>query len=230
MQVSRAGLYAWRKRSQCRRRIDNEKLVLKIKAIFNASRQTYGSPRVHRELLAQGVDAGLNRVARLMRENDLCVKPRRGFRCATQSDPSHPVAPDRLRRDFTASSPNEKWVGDVTFIRNHQGWLYLAILVDLYNREVVGWAMGTRNDQDLTLQALDMAVTRHGAPAGLIHHSDRGSNYTGARSRRRLKRYGMVRSMSRVGDCWDNAVAESFFATLKKGGCLNKCVSARDSY
>jgi len=207
VQVSRSGFYAWRNRPTSRRQID--------------------SPRVHAELRAQGVDVGVNRVARLMRENGLCVKPRRGYRCTTKTDPAHPVAPDRLKRDFTATEANEKWVTDVTYLRTEEGWLYLAIVLDLFNREVVGWAMGTRIDRHLTLSALDMALARYGVPQGLIHHSDRGSTYTASAYRKRLKKYGISCSMSRAGNCWDNSVAESFFATLKKELIYRKKLTTR---
>lgn len=216
MQVSTAGFYAWRKRPRSRRQIDNDALIVKIRAIHKASRHTYGSPRVHAELVSQGISVGENRVARLMRENGIRVRPRRGYRCTTQRDPAHPVAENLLNRDFTAHAPNEKWVTDVTYVRTNEGWLYLAAMLDLYNREIVGWAMGNDNDHHLTLRALEMAVANHGAPHGLVHHSDRGSTYTAFGYRKRLKAYGIQCSMSRKADCWDNAVAESFFATLKK--------------
>jgi transposase InsO family protein len=217
MSVKRKSYYAWRKRPQCARVQQDQALVLKIKAAFKRSRDTYGSPRVHAALVASGCTVGLNRVARLMRENELSVRPRRGFRCTTtQRDPAHQVAPNVLERDFSASQPNEKWVTDVTFVPTDEGWLYLATLLDLYNREVVGWAMDGNNDQNLTARALTMALETHNPPEGLVHHSDRGSTYTAHDYRDMLKDNGIKCSMSRKGDCWDNAVAESFFSSLKK--------------
>lgn len=161
--------YAWRKRDKSTRELADEQLLVQIRAAFEASRGTYGSPRVHAALAAAGVGAGLNRVARLMRENRLCVRPRRGFRCTTTvRDPAHAVAPNTLDRDFHATAPNEKWVTDVTFVPTDEGWLYLATMLDLYNREIVGWAMGETNDQLLTKQALDMALQTHKPPEGLL--------------------------------------------------------------
>ena len=217
LQFSPKTYYAWRKREKSTRELADERLLIQIRAAFKASRETYGSPRVHAALKAAGVSVGLNRVTRLMRENGLCVRPRRGFRCTTTvRDPAHAVAPNTLDRDFEATAPNEKWVTDVTFIPTDEGWLYLASMLDLYNREIVGWAMDDTNDQLLTKRALDMALQTHEPPEGLLHHSDRGSTYTAGDYRDALAENGIEVSMSRKGDCWDNAVAESFFATLKK--------------
>lgn len=152
-----------------------------------------------------------------MRENGLTALPRRVWRCVTtKADPNNAVKSNTLNRDFSASSVNEKWVTDVTFVPTDEGWLYLASIIDLYNREIIGWAMGESNDTALTLRALDMALTSRNPPPGLLHHSDRGSNYTANDYRRALSDRGIEVSMSRKGNCWDNAVAESFFATLKK--------------
>jgi len=209
--------YAWRSRGVSAHKLADEKLMVHIKAAFEASRATYGSPRVHAALTAEGIKVGRKRVARLMRENGLVVQPRRGFRCTTtERDPAHEVAPNTLDRDFEANGPNEKWVTDVTSIRTGQGWLYLATMLDLFNREIVGWAMDSTNDQLLTKRALDMALQSHKPPKGLLHHSDRGSTYTAGDYRDALATNGIEASMSRKGNCWDNAVAESFFATLKK--------------
>lgn len=215
--VSSRGFYAWRHREPSQRTKDDAVLLILIKAAFSQSRQTYGSPRIHKELQANGHRVGEKRVARLMSENGLVVRSKPAFRCTTtQSDPTHAVAPNILDRDFNAAKPNEKWVTDTTYINTSEGWLYLAAILDLYNREVVGWAMGQYNDKALTLRALDMAVTGQKPAPGLIHHSDRGSTYTAHDYRDQLTAQGMVCSMSRKGDCWDNSVAESFFSTLKK--------------
>ena len=188
-----------------------------IRCLFKAGRGTYGSPRIHSTLLQLGHKIGENRVARIMQKNGLVVHPRRGWRCATtQRNPRDSVAPNDLNREFSASTVNEKWVTDVTFIPTDEGWLYLASMIDLYNREIVGWSMGDSNDTALTLRALDMALESHNPPKGLMHHSDRGSNYTAKEYVQALLDRGIQVSMSRKGNCWDNAVAESFFATIKK--------------
>ena len=205
------------KREMSQRQLDDQTLLALIKSIFKAHRETYGSPRIHDVLRDLGHKVGENRVARIMRENGVAVLPRRGWRCVTtKADPRNSVAPNELGRDFTASTVNEKWVTDVTFVATDEGWLYLASMIDLYNREVIGWAMGESNDTALTLSALDMALELNNPPEGLIHHSDRGSNYTAGEYRQALSGRGIKTSMSRKGNCWDNSVAESFFATIKK--------------
>jgi len=215
--LKRGTYYAWSGRPTCRRQRDEQVLVLAIKAAFEEGRGTYGSPRVHAALVADGHRIGLNRVSRLMRENGLRVRPRRAFRCTTtRRDPAHAVAPNVLARDFTADAQGEKWVTDVTYVPTGEGWLYVATILDLCNRECVGWAMDDCNDQRLTATALRMALEGHAPPAGLLHHSDRGSTYTAGDYRKLLAANDIRCSMSRKGDCWDNAVAESFFATLKK--------------
>lgn len=216
MQFSPKTFYAWRRRGHSARKQADRELLERIGRIFADSRRTYGSPRVHAALVAEGIRVGKNRVARLMREHGLRVRPRRAFRCrTTRRNPAHAVAPNELARDFSASAPGQKWVTDVTYIPTGEGWLYAATILDLYNREVVGWAMGESNDQRLTRRALLMALDDHAPPAGLIHHSDRGSTYTAGDYRELLASRGIVCSMSGKGECWDNAVAESFFATLK---------------
>lgn len=217
MGVSTSGYYAWLKREPSQHRIEDEKLLVLVKAIFEASRQTYGSPRVHAELKQQGYKVAEKRVARLMQENAQVVRAGRAFKCSTTTaDPLNSVAPNELDREFSANAVNEKWVTDVTFVPTDEGWLYLASMLDLYNREVVGWAMSESNDTTLTLNALDMALNSRKPPKGLVHHSDRGSNYTAKSYRKSLAKRGVQCSMSRKGNCWDNAVAESFFATIKK--------------
>ena len=217
LEVSTSGFYAWLKRTPSKRQIEDERLLKLIEGIFESSRRTYGSPRIHKTLKDQGHHVSEKRVARLMQDNGLAVLPCRGWRCATtQADPSHGVVSNELDRDFSASAINEKWVTDVTFVPTDEGWLYLASMIDLYNREVVGWSMSDSNDTDLTLKALDMALQSRNPPKGLLQHSDRGSNYTSKEYRLALSNQGIDVSMSRRGNCWDNAVAESFFATLKK--------------
>jgi len=215
--VSCSGFYAWLKRAPSKRKLEDEKLLGLIIQLFDASRQTYGSPRIHDALQKLGHRVAEKRVARIMQENKLFVVSSPTWRCrTTQSDPTHGVANNELNRDFSATRINEKWVTDVTFIPTDEGWLYLAAMLDLYNREVVGWAMSDSNDTKLTVKALDMALKYRHPPEGLIHHSDRGSNYTAKQYREALSERSIKVSMSRKGNCWDNAVAESFFATIKK--------------
>jgi len=215
LQVSRGSYYAWRARPESARSRSDGKLLVDIRAAHKASRCTYGSPRMQRELLAQGHSVGRHRVARLMRLDGLRGRRRRRFRTTTQSNHAHPVAANQLERQFAVETPNQAWVTDITYIWTLQGWLYLCVILDLYSRRVVGWAMGERINQALTLRALKMALAGRAPKPGLVHHSDRGSQYAAKLYRRLLKARGIECSMSRRGDCWDNAVAESFFATLK---------------
>lgn len=213
--VSRPGYYAWARRGPSARSQRDEELAAKVVDIHARSRRIYGSPRVHDELREQGERVGRKRVARLMRERGLAGKRRRRFRVTTKSAHGKPVAPNVLARDFKTSAPNRAWVGDITYIWTREGWLYLAVLLDLYSRKVVGWAMSEWLTTELALRALRMAVTDRKPRAGLVHHTDRGVQYASAEYQRLLSDHGITASMSRTGDCWDNAVAESFFATLK---------------
>ena len=215
LKVSRGGYYAWRRRPESTRSCRDRKLLVDIRAAHKASRRTYGSPRMHRELTEQGHTVGRHRVARLMRQDGLRGRRRRRFRTTTQSNHAHPVAPNQLERQFAAAAPDRVWVTDITYVWTLEGWLYLCVILDLYSRRVVGWAMDKRIDQALTLRALRMALAARAPAAGLVHHSDRGSQYAAKAYRRLLKANQVACSMSRKGDCWDNAVAESFFATLK---------------
>ena len=213
--VSRSGFHAWLGRPQPRRHRDDARLAAEVVAIHRRSRGTYGSPRVHAELRARGVRVGKKRVERLMQEQGLEARRKRRFRRTTDSSHSNPIAPNVVARDFTAAAPNEVWVTDVTAIWTLQGWLYLAAILDLFSRRVVGWATSACNDTNLALQALHAALTTRQPPVGLVHHSDRGSPYASAEYRAALANCGIRPSMSRKGDCWDNAVAESFFGTIK---------------
>lgn len=215
LQVSRAGFYAWQGRPPAPRVRADERLGVEIAAIHAESRQRYGSPRVHAELLDRGHRTGRKRVARLMRVRGLAARRRRRFRCTTQSRHPFPSAPNVLARQFERSRPDQAWVTDITYIPTREGWLYLAVILDLCSRVVVGWATHERMTNDLTLAALEMALARRRPPHGVLHHSDRGSQYGSGDYQRVLAHHGLVCSMSRRGDCWDNAVAESFFATLK---------------
>jgi putative transposase len=214
--LSRSGYHKWLKAKPSRRQRENTRLVAEIRGIHRTSRSRYGSPRVHAELADRGRRVGKKRVARIMRENGLKARPRRRFRLTTDSAHTLPVAPNLLERNFTASAPNQVWVGDITYIWTLEGWMYLAVLIDLHSRAVVGWALSTRMTRQLVLDALRMAVARRHPPRGLVHHTDRGSQYASAEYRAELDAHGIVCSMSRKGNCWDNAVAESFFASLKK--------------
>jgi putative transposase len=213
--VSRAGFYAWLERAPSRRVQTDGRLRVAIRAIHAESQRSYGSPRIHRELRAQGRRHGRKRIARLMQLEGLRAKRSRRYRTTTQRDATHPVAPNRLGRRFGVQALNQVWAGDVTACWTGEGWLYVAALLDLGSRRVVGWATSAMLDQSLTRTALARALTVRQPDVGLLHHSDRGSAYTGAEYQMALAAAGVTVSMSRRGDCWDNAVVESFFATLK---------------
>jgi putative transposase len=213
--VSRSGYYAWWRRPTSSRKRADAQLAIEIAATHKRSRSTYGSPRVHRDLQARGILVGKKRVERLMRQDGLVAKRRRRFRRTTDSNHRHPIAPNVLNRKFTAEVPDTAWVTDVTYVWTLEGWLYLAVILDLCSRRVVGWAASENNDRALALDVLRRAVKRRAPRPGLLHHSDRGSPYASDDYRAALAEREMVVSMSRKGDCWDNAVAESFFGTLK---------------
>ncbi|UQA57104.1 IS3 family transposase [Polyangium aurulentum] len=213
--VSRSGFYAWSKHPAPRRKASDAQLAAEIVAAHRRSRGTYGSPRVHAELRARGLRVGKKRVERLMRERGLEARRKRRFRRTTDSNHTQPIAPNLLARQFETNAPNEAWVTDVTSISTGEGWLYLAAMIDLFSRRVVGYAMSAQNDRLLALEALQHALRARKPAPGLLHHSDRGSPYASEDYRAALGERGIVPSMSRTGNCWDNAVAESFFATLK---------------
>jgi transposase InsO family protein len=189
--------------------------LLEIKKIFTQSRGTYGSPRITRELRKKGIVVNENTVAEIMKENGIQAKQRKKFKATTDSNHTLPVAKNRLKRKFTTSKPNQVWVSDITYLRTDEGWLYLATFIDLFSRKVVGWSMSERMTADLVVNAFRMATFRQKRQAPKVVHSDRGSQYASEAFRKELKAHGCKRSMSRKGDCWDNAVAESFFGTLK---------------
>jgi transposase InsO family protein len=202
LEVSSSGFYAWRKRPPSSRALEDDRLLQEIRAAHAESHGRYGSPRVHRELAAKGIHVNKHRVARLMRENGLRGRRRRRFRHTTDSNHAMPIAPNTLARDFTADAPNEVWVTDITYIPTREGWLYLAAILDLYSRRVVGWSMSDRITRQLTLDALMMALRARAPATGLVHHSDRGSQYASADYRAALAIAGIECSMSRKGDCW----------------------------
>jgi len=215
LQVSRAGFYAWAHRPPAPRQRGDRRLAVEIAAIYAESRRCYGSPRVHAELQARGHRTSRKRVARLMRAQGLAARRRRPYRVTTDSRHTEPVAPNRLARQFAPGDAHRGWVTDITFIATGEGWLYLAVILDLYSRRVLGWALGDRLTTAVALEALHMALLRRRPRPGLLHHSDRGIQYVSTGYQGVLARHGIQVSMSRRGNCWDNAVAESFFATLK---------------
>lgn len=213
--VTRSGYYAWSDRPASSKKIADAQLLVEIRAAMKRGRGAYGSPRVHLDLRARGIRVSRKRVERLMRENGLEARQKRRFVHTTDSRHDDPIAPNVLARDFDVAAANKIWVGDVTYIPTSQGWLYLAVLLDLFSRRIVGWATSVTNDTDLALAALERALRTRQPARGLVHHTDRGSPYASGDYRAALERHGIIASMSRTGDCYDNAVAESFFATLK---------------
>ena len=228
LDVSESGFYAWRKRPACQHTREDAQLTQEIRQVYATHRGRYGSPRVHRELKDQGYRTSRKRVARLMREADISVVRKRRRVLTTKRDTTHPVASNVLNREFTAKEPNTKWVTDITYIPTTQGWLYLAVILDLYSRAVVGWSMSDCCDEALAENALNMAVARRCPKAGFLHHSDRGCQYTSQAYRTRLEQVGAVVSMSRKGNCWDNAAMESFFGSLKEECVGNQLYSSHE--
>lgn len=214
--VSRSAYYGWERRGPSRREREDAVLVEKIRESHRRSRGTYGSPRVRDDLREQGETAGRHHVARLMHEHGITARPLKRFRKTTDSKHDLPVAPNRLERNFAAAKPDTVWVGDITYIWTAAGWSYLAVIVDLFSRRVVGWALDDNMRAELVTAALTMAQGHRRIAPGLVFHSDRGSQYASGDYRKALEGAGILSSMSRKGDCWDNAVAESFFATLKR--------------
>lgn len=213
--VTRQGYYVYASNPAGRRAPEDAALCKQIVEVFEESLETYGSPRVHAALVEKGIGVGKHRVERLMRCLDLRPRLRRDGCATTKSDPTHPVADNVLARDFVATRPNERWVTDITYAMTEEGACYVATILDLYSRSVVGWAISASLSTELPLAALTTAVQRRRPTEGLLHHSDRGCQYTSHAYRERLAELGVTVSMSRKGNCWDNAVAESFFATLK---------------
>jgi transposase InsO family protein len=216
LKVSRSGYYAWKRRSPSQRERANEALLAEIRAAYQLSRRTYGSPRIHAWLRRKGYPCGRNRVARRMQLHQIVArKAHRWHPTTTQQHAGDRIAPNLLQGEFRAAHPNQKWVSDITYIDTAEGWLYLASILDLYSRCVVGWAMAEQMDHQLVEKAWQMAQLNRQPPEGLLHHSDRGSQYTSQAYQDQLTALNCTVSMSRTGNCYDNAVAESFFATLK---------------
>jgi len=216
LDVSTSGYYAWTKREPSAKVKDDERLRVEISAIHRESRGTYGSPRIHAELKARGFDVGRNRIAQLMAGLGLTGQLPRPFRKTTDSNHDHPIAPNLVAREFNPTGPNELWATDITYIWTSAGWMYLAVVLDLYSRRVVGWACAEHMRTELVIDALARALGVRDAGPGLVHHSDRGSQYASSKYRTLLDEREITCSMSARGCCYDNAVVESFFATLKK--------------
>lgn len=215
LDVSPSGYYAWRGRSSSERHRQNERLAFEMRVIHRTVRESYGSPRMREELLGRGFPCGQNRVARLMRSEGLRAKRSRRFKVTTRAGGLR-TGPDRVKRCFTAPAPNRVWVSDITAILTAEGWLYLAIVLDLYSRRVVGWSMQDRLHAELAVDAVNHAAARRSPQPGWVFHSDRGVQYTSVLLKERLNQLQGQASMSRIGNCFDNAVAESFFASLKE--------------
>lgn len=216
MKVARSGYYAWCKRTPSQTEIANQQLTEQIKTVFEESQQTYGSPRIYEELKEQEVACSEKRIARLMRLSDLrAVLPKR-FVATTDSNHALPVADNLLDRQFGSDTPNTRWTADISYVWTTEGWLYLGVVLDLFSRRIVGWSMGTTLERSLVLSALSMAIQNRHPEAGLLCHSDRGSQYASGDYQKALQEAGIVCSMSRRGNCWDNAPTESFFSSLKR--------------
>ena len=216
LQVSRSGYYTWRVRPESQRAKTDRELSKRIRQIHEDSDGVYGAVKIAAELNEQGYPCGRHKVARLMRITGLKGCPKTTFKVTTQRDPSHPVADNLLEQDFTADGPNERWASDITYISTYQGWLYLAVVMDLYSRRIVGWSMSRWISRQLVIDALNMAIGQRCPEGELLHHSDRGSQYTSDDFREELEKYGIQCSMSARGNCYDNAVVESFFGLLKR--------------
>jgi putative transposase len=227
--VSRGGFYAWLTRTPSKRSRSSEELAVKVRSSFLASDRTYGARRVWHDMLAEGVRCGLHRIERLMRLQALRARPRR--RCLPPDlgeRPAHAIAPNVLDRNFEAVAPNRKWIADFTYVWTAEGWLYVAAVIDLFSRRVVGWSMSTAMTAQFVTDALIMAIWRRGKPDALLHHSDRGSQYTSEQFQRLMTDHGVTCSMSRSGNVWDNAAMESFFSSLKTERTRRKLYRTRD--
>jgi putative transposase len=215
LSVSRSGYYDWLKEPISQRKIKDMQLKKKIKQLYQKSRKRYGSPRIYQQLLREGYHIGRKRVARLMQEMGIQAVAKKKYQATTDSAHSKPVADNHLNRDFTPEKPNKSWVADITYIWTAEGWLYLATIMDLYSRKIIGWSLRERLTKDLVIGALDMAVKERNISADLLLHSDRGSQYASELYQLLLLKHGILCSMSGKGNCWDNAVMESFYRTLK---------------
>lgn len=215
LEVSPSGYYAARRRQESQRIQDDRRLLVEVKAVHARSKGRYGSPRIYRALRAKDVRCSENRVARLMRQHEVRARQAHRFKATTDSAHTLPVAENVLDRRFAVDVPDARWAADITYLWTREGWLYLAVVMDLFSRKIVGWSMQETLERSLVVQALRMALEARGPTSDLLHHSDRGSQYASREYRRLLEAVGCTCSMSRKGNCWDNAPVESFFATLK---------------
>jgi putative transposase len=215
LEVSRSGYYRWVKRKPSQQQLDNQRLDAEIREIYDGSKGRYGSPKITGELRDRGRRVGKNRVARRMRIMGLRSKIRRKYRVTTDSKHHFAVSPNVLERNFTAQAPDKVWVSDITYLATRTGWLYLTVIIDLFSRMVVGWALSSSLSHEMVVVALKRAIRRRRPGKGLVFHSDRGVQYACSDFRKELDKHEFIQSMSRKGDCWDNAVAESFFGVLK---------------
>lgn len=215
LKVSRSGFYAWVKRPESRHEQDDKRYLELIKAKFKDSRETYGYRRIHNDIAELGERCGKNRVARLMNKNNIVPKTKRKFKVTTNSKHNKPIHNNLLGRNFYAYAPNERWTSDITYVQTVEGWLYLAVIMDLFSRKIIGWAMSSRMKESLVVDALKMALFKRKISSNLLLHSDRGSQYASDTVQQLLVNNNIKCSMSRSGDCWDNAVMESFFHSLK---------------
>lgn len=215
LEVTGRGYRAWRSRPISKRQRDDLVILAHIREQYRLSLGSYGRPRMTEELQEQGLEVGHRRVGRLMQQNGIKVVRTHKYKATTDSAHNFNIAPNLLDQDFTATAPNQKWAGDISYIWTHQGWLYLAVVIDLYSRRVLGWAVSNRLKKDLAIRALEMAVNLRQPPEGCIHHTDRGSQYCSHDDQKLLKRHGFKVSMSGKGNCYDNAMVETFFKTLK---------------
>jgi len=229
LKVSRSGFYAWCRRGPSLRQRAREALDRQVKGVFERCKGRYGAPRITAELAARGLRRDPKTVAASLRRQGLRAKAARKFKATTDSRHALPVSPNLLGQDFTATGPNQKWVGDITYLWTAEGWLYLAVILDLYSRQVIGWALSVRMTAELVGDALLMALWRRGFPRGVIVHSDRGSQYCSAAYRRLLSAHGLCQSMSAKGNCYDNACAESFFHSLKVEAIHGERILIRDA-
>jgi len=228
MQVSRSGYYAWRKRGKSSRQRENERLIPFVRTAHKKSKETYGARRIAIEVKALGISCGRFKAGTLMKLAGVAAKQKKKFKATTDSKHNLPIAPNLLNRQFKVEEPDRVYVSDITYIWTHEGWLYLAVILDLFSRQVVGWSLNNRITKKLVMDALRMATWRRRPAAGLIFHSDRGSQYCSNDFQKMLKTHKMLSSMSRKGNCWDNAVAESFFGSLKTERVFSSSYKTRE--
>lgn len=222
LKINKSSYYSWKQRGVSQQKLRRQKLSVLIKDIYEANHRTYGARKVYEELLKLNIKISFNTVASIMSEHRLFGVKKRKFKITTNSDHPWPIAPNILQQDFNIKEANKAWASDITYIRTAEGWLYLAVVMDLYSRKIVGWSMSERMKSQLPIDALQMALNNRRPQAGLIHHSDRGSQYASAAFQRKLKANGIIPSMSARGNCYDNAVVESFFSSLKLEWIYNR--------